>query len=133
MLKKNPRLAVDDEFGYAADTLGMDPEEMRRLGHKVVDLVVDRLQRKNAEPALITGTPAELMQALGGELPEQPMDADASLELLAEVALAYPGPAPLPRYSASGWVPASTRFPHPGAAVPGRQPSNWSSSNGCGR
>ncbi|MFT5219712.1 MAG: aromatic-L-amino-acid decarboxylase, partial [Gammaproteobacteria bacterium] len=89
MIKPNPRQDVDDEFAYAADTLGMDPEEMRRLGHRVVDLVVDRLLRKNSEPAIVSAEPAELMQALGGPLPETPLDADESLRLLAEVALAY--------------------------------------------
>ena len=66
MIKRDPRLDVDDEFAYPPDTLGMDAEEMRRLGHKVVDMVVDRLQRKNSEPAIVTGTPAELQETLGG-------------------------------------------------------------------
>jgi glutamate/tyrosine decarboxylase-like PLP-dependent enzyme len=108
MIKRNPRLDVDDEFAYAADTLGMDPEEMRRLGHKVVDLVVDRLQRRSSEPALVTGTPAELMAALGGDLPETPLDADASLQLLAEVALAYQQHGDHPRYFAR--VPGPCSF-----------------------
>jgi glutamate/tyrosine decarboxylase-like PLP-dependent enzyme len=108
MLTRNPKLPVDNEFGYAADTLGMDAAEMRRLGHKVVDLVVDRLERKNAEPALLTGSPAELMEALGGDLPEQPMDADASLELLAQVALAYQQHGDHPRYFAR--VPGPSSF-----------------------
>ena len=108
MIKRNPRLDVDDEFSYPADTLGMDPEEMRRLGHKVVDMVVDRLQRKNSEPALVTGTPAELMEALGGALPETPLDADDSLELLAEVALAYQQHGDHPRYFAR--VPGPCSF-----------------------
>ena len=108
MIKRNPRLDVDDEFSYPADTLGMDPEEMRRLGHKVVDMVVDRLQRKNSEPAIVTGTPAELMEALGGALPETPLDADDSLELLAEVALAYQQHGDHPRYFAR--VPGPCSF-----------------------
>jgi glutamate/tyrosine decarboxylase-like PLP-dependent enzyme len=98
----------DSEFAYAADTLGMDPEEMRRLGHKVVDMVVDRLQRKNGEAALVTGEPAELMRALGGELPEQPMDAETSLQLLADVALGHQQHADHPRYFAR--VPGPSSF-----------------------
>ncbi|MDH3220829.1 MAG: aminotransferase class I/II-fold pyridoxal phosphate-dependent enzyme [Gammaproteobacteria bacterium] len=108
MLKRNPKQDVDDEFGYAADALGMDPDDMRRLGHKVVDLVVDRLMRKNAEPAIITGEPAALMAALGGPLPESPLDADESLELLAEVALAYQQHGDHPRYFAR--VPGPSSF-----------------------
>ena len=84
-----PQIKTDDEFGVPADTLGMDPEEMRRLGHKVVDMVVDRAMRRNAEHAILTGEPAELMEKLGGQLPEEPMDPDASLELMAEWALSH--------------------------------------------
>ncbi len=56
MLKPNPTLDVEIEFDYPDDTLGMDPQEMRRLGHKVVDLVIDRMLRKNTKPALPLAT-----------------------------------------------------------------------------
>jgi len=108
MAKRNPRFETDDEFGYPADTLGMDAAEMRRLGHRVVDMVVDRWQRKSGEPALLTGDPAELMQALGGELPETPQDADESMQLLADVALAYQQHGDHPRYFAR--VPGPCSF-----------------------
>ncbi len=108
MIKRNPRLGADDEFGYPADTLGMEAEEMRRLGHKVVDLVVDRWLRRSDEPAIVTGEPAELMQALGGDLPETPLDPDESLTLLAEVALAYQQHGDHPRYLAR--VPGPCSF-----------------------
>lgn len=84
-----PLRSVGDVYSVPADTLGMDPEEMRRLGHKVVDMVVDRAMRRNAEPAILTGEPNELMTKLGGALPEDPMDPDQSLELLAEWALSH--------------------------------------------
>ncbi|MBV9949762.1 MAG: hypothetical protein JOZ69_23170, partial [Myxococcales bacterium] len=48
------------------DTLGMTPAEMRRLGHRVVDLVIDRLVRREDEPAVQTGHSEELMKLLGG-------------------------------------------------------------------
>jgi hypothetical protein len=70
MIERNPRYRRDADIHYPADSLGMDPEEMRRLGHKVVDLVVDRLLQKHDEPALVAGEPSELMAALGGALPE---------------------------------------------------------------
>ena len=107
MLERTPKLDVDDEFGYAADPLGMDPEEMRRLGHLVVDLVVDRHMRKNAEPALVTGDAAELIAALGGPLPETPLDPEDSLKLLAEVALTHQQHGDHPRYFARVPGPAS--------------------------
>src|SRR5665647_1969051 len=62
-----------------ADPLGLDEAEMRRLGYWVVDRVVAHLQGIAEEPAIQTGTPAELRSALGG-LP---------LETLADVALTH--------------------------------------------
>ncbi len=108
MPKPNPRLPRGDEVAYPADALGMEAEEMRRLGHKVVDLVVDRLLHKQTEPALVAGEPTELMAALGGPLPETPFDADASIELLAEIALAYQQHGDHPRYFAR--VPGPSSF-----------------------
>ncbi len=108
MPRRNPRMPIDDEFAYPADALGMRPEEMRRLGHKVVDLVVDRLMRKASEPAILTGEPGDLMDALGGPLPESPQDPDLSLELLAEIALAYQQHGDHPRYFAR--VPGASSF-----------------------
>ena len=108
MLKRNPRLEGAGEFGYAADALGMEPEEMRRLGHLLVDLVVDRQMRKSSEPAIVEASPAELMEALGGPLPETPLDAEESLKLLAEVALACQQHGDHPRYFAR--VPGPCSF-----------------------
>lgn len=92
---------------YPADSLGMDAEEMRRLGYQMVDRVVDRLQHKQQLPALKCSSRAELEQLLGGELPEQPMDADESLQLLADVALANQQNGDHPRYFARVAGPSS--------------------------
>ena len=107
MIERNPRYRRDTDIHYPADSLGMDPEEMRRLGHKVVDLVVDRLLQKHDEPALVAGEPTELMAALGGALPEAPLDPDESIELLAEIALAYQQHGDHPRYFARVAGPSS--------------------------
>lgn len=98
----------DDSAACPADVLGMAPEEMRRLGHKVVDLVVDRLERRAEEPAIRTGDAQALSEALGGPLPGAPMDPEASLELLAEVALAHMQHGDHPRYFAR--VPGPSAF-----------------------
>lgn len=108
MLVNYPSIDAGDPFGYAADTLGMDPEEMRRLGHKIVDMVVDRQLRKASEHAILTGDPADLMARLGGALPEDPMDPDASLELMAAVALSHQQHGDHPRYFAR--VPGPCSF-----------------------
>ena len=105
MAPKYPKVCVDDPFAVPPDTLGMDVEEMRRLGHKVVDMVIDRAMRRNEEPAILTGDPADLLGKLGGPLPETPMDPDASLELMAEVALSNQQHGDHPRYFAR--VPTS--------------------------
>jgi aromatic-L-amino-acid decarboxylase len=97
----------DKEFYYPADTLGMEAQEMRRLGYKVVDLVVDRLMRKNTEHALLVGSPADLMSALDSPLPTQAMDPDESLTLLAEIVLKNQQRGDHPRYFA--------RVPGPGS------------------
>ena len=99
---------VDDPFAIPADTLGMDPAEMRRLGHKVVDMVVDRLERRNSEPVLVTGSAPALAEQLGGPLPESPQDPDASLELMAEIAFGHMQHGDHPRYFAR--VPGPAAF-----------------------
>ena len=92
----------------AADTLGLPAEEMRRLGHRVVDLIVDRLVARGSDPAIRTGTPAELRMALGGPLPELPGDAERALDTLAGVALAHQQYGDHPRYFAR--VPGPSSF-----------------------
>ena len=110
--KENPMKTsaphISDEFYFPADTLGLEPEEMRRLGYKVVDLVVDRLQRKNHENVVLTGDVATLMSTLGGPVPETPVDPDESLDLLADIALRHQQHGDHPRYFAR--VPGPNSF-----------------------
>jgi len=98
----------NDPFAIPADTLGMDPATMRRLGHKVVDMVVDRLERRNTEAVITTGTAADLTARLGGPLSDDPSDPDAALDLLAEVALTNMQHGDHPRYFAR--VPGPAAF-----------------------
>ena len=107
VLSRAARTAFD-RAAYPADTLGMTPDEMRRLGHKVVDLVVDRLMAKQDEPAILTGQPEELLRALGGPLPEEPLDPDHSVDLLVRVALSHQQHGDHPRYFAR--VPGPSSF-----------------------
>ncbi len=92
---------------HPADNLGMDSEEMRRLGYKVVDLVVDRAINRSQEPVIRESDPQTLTAILGGPLPERPLSADASLDLLAETALAHMQHGDHPRYFARVPGPAS--------------------------
>lgn len=99
--------AASNSRVFPADTLGLEPSEMRRLGHKMVDLVVDRLTHKHEEPAILTGEPKALMARFGGPLPEHPIDASTSLDLLVE-ALAFQQHGDHPRYFAR--VPGPCSF-----------------------
>ena len=62
--------------------LALEPEELRRLGHRVVDAVVDHWEHLDAGPPLTVGDPAELRERLGGPPPDGPGDVDAALDLL---------------------------------------------------
>lgn len=105
---------MDDSFrptsppDAAADTLGLGEAEMRRLAHRVADIVVDRLVRRSDEPAIRTGQPAELRALLGGPLPEPPGDADAAIDRLVSAALAFQQHGDHPRYFAR--VPGPSSF-----------------------
>lgn len=107
MLESYPKIDTDDPFGVPADTLGLTAEEMRRLGYRVVDLVVDRAMRRNQEHAILEASPETLLARLGGPLPEEPGDPDAALELMAEVALSHQQHGDHPRYFARVPGPAS--------------------------
>src|SRR3954468_16988921 len=89
------------------DPLGLEPAEMRRLAHRVVDLVLDHVEARADGPALTAGDPAALAAALGGPLPEAPGDPDAALDALAHVALHHMQHAGHPRFL--------TRIPSPAA------------------
>ncbi len=93
---------------YPPDTLGLEAEEMRRLGYQVVDMVVDRLARKNHEAAIVRGEPSRLRHVLGGALPEEPYNPEESLALLAEIALPHQQHGDHPRYFAR--VPGPSSF-----------------------
>lgn len=97
----------DDPFEIPPDTLGLSADEMRRLGHKVVDMVVDRFERRNTEPVITTGDADTLAEKLGGALPKDPMSPDASLDLMAEIALSHMQHGDHPRYFARVPGPAS--------------------------
>jgi glutamate/tyrosine decarboxylase-like PLP-dependent enzyme len=93
--------------GRPSDTLGMDPAEMRRLGHWVVDQVVDHYERLADGPAITTGDADVLQEALGGPLPREPGDPLAAMQTLIEVALGHMQRGDHPRYFARVPGPAS--------------------------
>jgi glutamate/tyrosine decarboxylase-like PLP-dependent enzyme len=96
-----------DESSRPADTLGMPPEEMRRLGYRVVDHVVEHFLDRAAGPAIVTGRPDALRAAIGTDLPEEPGDPDSAIATLVGTVLASQQHVDHPRYFA--------RVPGPGS------------------
>lgn len=97
-----------DDTPYPADTLGMDVDEMRRLGYRVVDEVINHLSNKHRSSALSSEDPQSLSALLGGPIPEDAQDADKSLELLINAALHNQQHGDHPRYFAR--VPGPSSF-----------------------
>jgi len=65
------------------DALGMPAGDMRRVGHRIVDLVVDHIESLPHQPALSVRPPAELLALLGaGEPAESAGDIDDLISLL---------------------------------------------------
>lgn len=71
-----------------ADSLGLEAAEMRELGYWVVDRVVEHFATITEQPAMRTGTPADLRAALGGPIPREGGDALPAMRSLVDVALA---------------------------------------------
>jgi glutamate/tyrosine decarboxylase-like PLP-dependent enzyme len=99
--------ADPSSVGPSVDPLGLDEAEMRRLGHSVVDRVVDRWLALKDEPAIAMRPVEELTSLLGGPIPAGPSDIDAAVELLATTALANMQQASHPRFFARVPSPAS--------------------------
>ena len=91
-----------------ADTLGLGEQEMRRLGHLMVDLVVDHLAGRAGEAAISVAHRAALETEIGGPLPEGPGDAEAALRTLHEHVLPHMQHGDHPRYFAR--VPGPSSF-----------------------
>ncbi len=93
---------------HRADTLGLQPDEMRRLAHWVVDRVIDHFEHGAAQPVISTRPPDELVAVLGGAAPEEPGDALASMASLADIVLSNMQHGDHPRYFAR--VPGPSSF-----------------------
>ncbi len=72
----------------ADEPLTLPPDELRRLGHRVVDLIVDHIGSLRDQPPVRTGERAALEALLREPPPEAAGDVDAALDLLVENVLA---------------------------------------------
>jgi glutamate/tyrosine decarboxylase-like PLP-dependent enzyme len=71
------------------DPLSLPPDEMRRLGYRVVDRIVDHLGELGELPPIRVGDAGALRAALGGPPPEAGGDPDAALDALFEQVLPF--------------------------------------------
>lgn len=90
------------------DALGLETDEMRRLGYWVVDRVVEHFEHGAEDPAIQISPGPELKDALGGPVPELPGDPIEAMQTLIDVALANMQHGDHPRYFAR--VPAPSSF-----------------------
>ena len=90
------------------DPLALDPETMRRLGYRTVDLLVDRLMTP-ARPVPATGDRAQMIRNLGGPPSEHGQSFESLLESVASDVLEYYGRPDHPRYLA--FIPGSATWP----------------------
>lgn len=102
--------AVDPTVRAADDPLELDRETMRRLGYRVVDMLVDRISDLGGEPAWKVESRAELERRLGEPPPAEPTsDFDGLLERLTTDVLPYAGRVDHPRFFA--FIPSCPTWP----------------------
>jgi glutamate/tyrosine decarboxylase-like PLP-dependent enzyme len=89
------------------DTLGLETDEMRRLGYWVVDRVVEHFERGAEGPAINASPAGDLRAALGGPVPEAPGDPIEAMQTLVDVALSNMQHGDHPRYFARVPGPSS--------------------------
>jgi aromatic-L-amino-acid decarboxylase len=89
------------------DPLALDRETMRALGHRVVDLLVDRLTTDG--PPLRRATPAEMRERLCGPPPAGPQPPEQVLDRLERDVLPFRSRVDHPRFLA--FIPGSGTWP----------------------
>ena len=92
----------------STDPLALDPEAMRRLGYRTVDMLVDQLTDTGAPP-LRRATPEAMADRLAGPPPEKPEDIEHILARLEEDVLPFRSRVDHPGFFA--FVPSSGTWP----------------------
>ena len=87
--------------------LTLEPEELRRLGHRVVDAIADHWERVGEEPPIRTGDAAALRAAIGGPPPDGPGDPGAALDTLLTEVLPFMQHGDHPRFFARVGSPSN--------------------------
>lgn len=110
MVDATPDATVDapTEAAEATDALGMSVAQLRALGHWLVDRVADHAASIHSQPAIAEAPATQLLESLGGPVPEAPADPLDALRVLADHALAFMQHGDHPRYFAR--VPGPSSF-----------------------
>jgi aromatic-L-amino-acid/L-tryptophan decarboxylase len=93
----------------SASPLDLDRETMRRLGHRVADLVADHLATLREQPVQRSLTRAEANRVIASPPPEDGRSFDELLEFLGERVFPYHAREPHPRFLA--YIPSCPTFP----------------------
>jgi glutamate/tyrosine decarboxylase-like PLP-dependent enzyme len=93
----------------AGDPLALDPEQMRRMGYQVVDMLVDRIASLADGPVLQTATREEMEARLDEPAPMLGRDFTSLLTRLEQDVLPYVGHFDHPRFF--GYVPGAGTWP----------------------
>lgn len=101
---EEPRVAGPD-----VDGLELDPETMRELGYRVVDLLVERLERLDESRVWRGASRAEMESRLREPPPEEPTDFEELLGRLEKDVLPFTGQHDHPRFF--GYIPSSPTWP----------------------
>ena len=92
-----------------SDSLWLDPEAMRRLGYRTVDMLVERLADPAGPPPLRVASPEEMARRLNGAAPESGRQFEDILAELEEHVLPFVAHWGHPGYFA--FIPGSSTFP----------------------
>ena len=101
---EEPRVAGPD-----VDGLELDPETMRELGYRVVDLLVERLERLDDSRVWRGASRAEMESRLREPPPEEPTDFEELIGRLEKDVLPFTGQHDHPRFF--GYIPSSPTWP----------------------
>lgn len=88
--------------------LSLSPEEMRAMGYRVIDVLVDHLSTLRDQPVGAKGDPAELLARFSGPVPEEGSSFDSLLAVVQTHVLANTMHVNHPRFFA--YVPGPTNF-----------------------
>jgi glutamate/tyrosine decarboxylase-like PLP-dependent enzyme len=105
--------STTDALGAAADEgddpLALDPDEMRRMGYRVVDMLVERIAGLAGGPVLRTATRPEMAARIDEPAPDGPRDFATLIERLDRDVLPFVGHFDHPRFF--GYIPGAGTWP----------------------